>query len=371
MRHIIFSLLALLLSSLSAYGDSIPCQFQMRDGSLRCGKVLSPEKLNKKALVIFVNHRQQKAEVARFLYSYLVDKLLADGISCCFYDNRPLHSEDSTSLTTLFDMADDAADVYNSLKKNKAFKKYKMGFIGTSESGASALISASAVSKPSFLIQLVTNVKPQDQKDHQIDILYENPKWTGLFTDWFTAVALPFFKDGARYIPPNVGLGLQYHEYSAMFQMMIDDMKHSRIGDKEDYAKRLYNKYEGSIKNGKEYFVPLITRFLKKQMEEDYMAPRMWYNAKPYYKKVKCPILFLSGHHDYNVLCSTNIVEFEKTMHENGNKNYTSVIVDATHNLMDYTVERLFMHGGDGEIDESKRHQIMDTIGEWLNRCIN
>ena len=371
MIHIIFSLLALLLSSLSAYGDSIPCQFQMCDGSLRCGKVLSPEKLNKKALVIFVNHRQKKVEEARCDYSYLVDKLLADGISCCFYDNRALHSEDSTSLTTLFDMADDAADVYNSLKKNKAFKKYKMGFIGTSESGASALISASAVSKPSFLIQLVTNVKPQDQMDHQISTLYGEPIWTGIFTDMGTAMALPFFKDGARYYPPNRGLGLQYHEYSAMFQMMIDDMKHLRIVDKEDYAKRLYNKYEGSIKNGKEHFVPLITRFLKKQMEEDYMAPRMWYNAKPYYKKVKCPILFLSGYHDYNVLCSTNIVEFEKTMHENGNKNYTSVIVDATHNLMDFGVERRIMHGGDGEIDRSKQHQIMDAISEWLRRNVN
>ena len=172
MKHIILSLLALLLSSTLTFGDSIPCQFQMRDGRIRCGKVLSPEKLNRKALVIFVNHRQQKAEEAHFTYSYLVDKLLADGISCCFFENRPLHSEDSTSLTTLFDMADDAADVYNSLKKNKMLKKYKMGFIGTSESGGSALISASSVAKPSFLIQLVTNVEPQDKKDHQIFTLY-------------------------------------------------------------------------------------------------------------------------------------------------------------------------------------------------------
>ena len=370
MRHILLSLLVLFLSSTLAYGDSIPCQFQMRDGSIRCGKVLSPEKLNKKALVIFVNHRQQKAEQAQFFYSYLVDKLLADGISCCFFDNRPLHSEDSTSLTTLFDMADDAADVYNSLKKNKMFRKYKTGFIGTSEAGVSALISASSVSRPSFLIQLVTNVKTQDQKDHQIFTLYGNPLWTAMFTDIGAGMTFAFFKHSSMYFSPDMGMGLQYHEYSAMFQMMIDDLKHSRIGDKEDYAKRLYNKYEGSIKNHKEMFVPLITRFLKKQMEEDYITPRMWYNAKPYYKKVKCPILFLSGYHDYNVLCSTNIVEFEKAMHKNGNKNYTSVIVDATHNLLDLSVERRIMHGGDGEIDRSKQHQIMDAISEWMRRNV-
>ena len=111
MKHIVLGLLALLLSSTLAYGDSIPCQFQMRDGSIRCGKVFSPEKLDKKTLVIFVNHRQLKAEQTQFSYSYLVDKLLADGISCCFFDNRSLHSEDSTSLTTLFDMADDAVAV--------------------------------------------------------------------------------------------------------------------------------------------------------------------------------------------------------------------------------------------------------------------
>ena len=94
MKHIVLGLLALLLSSTLAYGDSIPCQFQMRDGSIRCGKVLSPEKLDKKTLVIFVNHRQLKAEQTQFSYSYLVDKLLADGISCCFFDNRSLHSVD-------------------------------------------------------------------------------------------------------------------------------------------------------------------------------------------------------------------------------------------------------------------------------------
>lgn len=370
MRHIILCLLVLLLSSTLAYGDSISCQFQMRDGRIRKGKVFYPEKFNKKALVIIVNHRQQKVEEAQFLYSYLVDKLLADGISCCFFDNRPLHSEDSTSLTTLFDMADDASDVYNSLKKNKTFKKFKMGFIGTSESGGSALISASSVAKPSFLIQLVTNVEPQDKKDHQIFTLYNNPVWTAAFTDISTALSLPFFKQSVSYFP-NASMGISFHEYSAMYQIMIDDMKHSRIGDKEDYAKRLYNKYEGSIKSHRELFAPLITHFLGKQMEEDYLAPRMWYNAKPYYKKVKCPILFLSGYHDYNVLCSTNIVEFEKTMHENGNKNYTSVIVDATHNLMDFGVERRIMHGGDGEIDRSKQHQIMDAISEWLRRNVN
>lgn len=352
MKHIVLGLLALLLSSTLAYGDSIPCQFQMRDGSIRCGKVFSPEKLDKKTLVIFVNHRQLKAEQTQFFYSYLVDKLLADGISCCFFDNRSLHSEDSTSLTALFDMADDAVDVYNSLKKNKMFRKYKTGFIGASESGGSALISASSVSKPSFLIQLVTNVEPQDQKDHQIFTLYSSPVWTAAFTDM------------------GNGMGLSFHEYSAMVQRMIDDMKHSRIGNKEDYAKRLYNKYEGGIKNHKEQFVPLITHFLEKQMEEDYMAPRMWYNAKPYYKKVKCPILFLSGYYDYNVLCSTNIVEFEKAMHENGNKNYTSVIVKATHSLLDLSVERRIMQGRDGEIDRSKQHQIMEAISEWMRRNV-
>ena len=105
-------------------------------------------------------------------------------------------------------------------------------------------------------------------------------------------------------------------------------------------------------------------------MEEDYMAPRMWYNAKPYYKKVKCPILFLSGYYDYNVLCSTNIVEFEKAMHENGNKNYTSVIVKATHSLLDMSVERRIMQGRDGEIDRSKQHQIMEAISEWMRRNV-
>ena len=40
-------------------------------------------------------------------------------------------------------------------------------------------------------------------------------------------------------------------------------------------------------------------------------------------------------------------------------------------NLMDFGVERRIMHGGDGEIDRSKQHQIMDAISEWLRRNVN
>lgn len=346
MKQFMISLLSLFTFVNAAYSDTIPCRFEMGDGKIRCGKVIRPERNNRKTMVLWVNHRAVRSE--NNFEKEVVERFLAKGFSFCYFDNRPLHSEDSTSTTTLFDMADDAAVVYNALRKNKIFRKYKIGFAGSSEAGASALISAAKVKQLDFLIQLVTNVNPQDKKDLQI-ITYMNLAWT-----------FGFISDR--------GFGMQFNDVSYMFQMMLDDMKHYRIGDIDEYAQQLYHQYEGKIKNKKEkeMFTWLITAFLKKQINEEIMSPRLWWNAKPYYKFVKCPILFLAAIHDNRVLFASNVVEFEKTMFENQNKNFTSLVVDATHQLLDINHDPDFRHLISNEIDNTKRYEIYDSITRWL-----
>ena len=257
--------------------------------------------------------------------------------------------------------------MYNALRKNKIFRKYKIGFAGSSEAGASALISAAKVKQPDFLIQLVTNVNPQDKKDLQI-FTYINLAWMFRFISdkgfgmQFNDVSYMF-----RFISDK-GFGMQFNDVSYMFQMMLDDMKHYRIGDIDEYAQQLYHQYEGKMKNNKEkeMFTWLITAFLKKQINEDIISPRLWWNAKPYYKFVKCPILFLAAIHDNRVLFASNVVEFEKTMFENQNKNFTSLVVDATHHLLDINHDPDFRHPKSNEIDNTKRYEIYDSITRWL-----
>lgn len=342
MKQFLISILFLLAIVNSAFSDTIPCRFEFGEGKIRCGKVIVPEKDNRKVIVLMVNHRSLRSEDN--FQKEMVEKFMAQGISFCYFYNRPLHSEDSTSTTTLFDMADDAVVVYNELRKDKKFLKYKIGFIGASEAGASALIAAAKVKQPDFLIQLVTNVNTQDKKDFHI-LSYLNPGWMNLFTS-------------------DRGFGMPYHDVSYMYQMMIYDMKHSLIGDVDEYAQKLYRQYEGKIKNQKEMFTWAISAWLKKQIKEDGIPPRLWWNAKPYYEFVKCPILFLSAKDDVNVLCAPNVVEFEKTMFENQNKNFTTLVVDATHFLLDSFQSYKLRHGQ--EVDNTKRYEIYDTITKWL-----
>lgn len=346
MKQFCAILIFIFLYKCNAYGDTIPFRFETRDGKVRCGKIVRPERNDMNILVIQVNHRMLRSEVNGD--KYLLERLLSAGISYCLFDNRPLHSEDSTSMPTLFDMADEAVAVYNELRENALLNKYKIGFVGSSESGASALISAAKVKKPDFLIQLVTNVNPQDKKDLQI-LTYTQQLWI-------------------RYFISDNGFGMQFHDASALHQVILDDIKHSRIGDVNEYLKQLYMGHKGKIANNKDegMFTYLLASFLNRYVNTDGNASRLWWNAEPYYKLVKCPILFLSAKDDDKVLCAPNIVAFEKMMHENQNSNYTTVIVDATHNLLDGYQDYVLSSGQDKVIDYSKRKSIDERVVRWI-----
>lgn len=154
-----------MMFAVAAKCDTISFSFQVDDEDIRHGKVVCPDENNQKMLLVYVNHRMIDSDKNQEYYSELTCRLLQEGISCCYYDNRKQSAKDSLSCSTLYDMAEDAVAVYHSLKQNAEFKKYKIGFYGTSEAGSSALIAASMVSSPAFLIQQSACVMPQIEKD--------------------------------------------------------------------------------------------------------------------------------------------------------------------------------------------------------------
>lgn len=340
-KHYTIGIFILFMYAAPALCDTIPYTFTMNDGSVLPGKVVRPDTTDRGIMVIFVNQRNVTAE-KHSGYSELTDRFIKEGVSYCYYDNRQPQPEDSTSNSSLYDMADEAASVYRQLAKDRRFKNYKTGFIGVSEAGASALIATSEVRKPAFLIQVVTTVNSQLDTNVQA---------------WTLNTLLPFF-----FIKE---LDMQFHEYSALIRSILERVRQNDIGDVDRFTQQLYEKYIPKTKSYNELFYPAVSRLIRMFMDTGYTRLLNW-NSKQYYKSVKCPILYVSCLYDTQVPCTPNITDFEKTMFENGHKNFSTVLVSATHQLLTTEEDWKQAHAMSGNIDRTKTYEIMDLICKWL-----
>ena len=345
MKHYIFSLLLLLVAT-EGLCDSIPCDFRMSDGVTLHGAVITPQEKNLKKMVIIVNHRHKTPEGSGPFYTYMIKRLSALGVSICYFENRPAMKRDS-SFITLFDMADDAVAVYKTLKAIKMFRKYKMGFVGTSEEAASALIAASKVPDPAFLIQMVGIIIPQHEKDMQT-----------------LTINAPQLSLGMADIA-----GISYHVYSEIVQDIFDYcMAHQKV-DKSALEQQLVKQYgDKATKKNEDLPFPIAMQVLIARVTDpqDGIVPRLHWNSKPYYENVKCPILLLQATDDRNALCYPNLFEFEKIMNKNHHKDYNTLLVDATHNLIPVSESRKLEHGRSYDVDFSRREQILDLVCKWI-----
>ena len=272
--------------------------------------------------------------------------MISEGISCCYYDNRPILPEDSASRTTLFDMADDAVAVYHALKKNKRFKNSKIGFYGASEAGGSALVAASEVSDPAFLVQQFECVVPQIEEDFQKYTVYEQ-NLIAFFTN-------PKF------------LGMPYYEYAAMIREINEKLKDNQVVDTEAYAQTIIDKYFTKFDDEKKAICNRLLPGLIHDMANKLgIARRLVWNARPFYQNVRCPILYIGGLQDINVFGIPNLVKFEKIMLENGHKQFNTILVDVNHQMLT-SKEEFEQRYKDKEPVGVKKSIIWDAIKEWV-----
>ena len=104
MYRYVISLIVSLLFTCAAFCDTVSFFFSSSCDTLRAGKVVCPNGNDKKMIFIYVNNRMSDSEENYEYYSELTDKLVNEGISCCYYDNRPVMPKDSTLHTSLFDI---------------------------------------------------------------------------------------------------------------------------------------------------------------------------------------------------------------------------------------------------------------------------
>lgn len=346
MYRYFISLITSLVFTCTALCDTVSFVFPSNCDTLRNGNVICPNGKNNKTIFIYVNNRMSNSKDNFEYYSELTDKLLSEGISCCYYDNRPILPEDAASPTTLFDMANDAVSVYHALKTNKRFKNYKIGFYGASEAGSSALIAASMVPNPAFLVQQSACVIPQIEKDFLIYTIYQlnliamstNPKF----------------------------LGMPYYRYASMIREINEELKGNRVNDTKAYAQIIINKYFSDLSEDKKAICNRMLPELVRDMANKLgIANRLIWNARPYYKNTKCPILYIAGLQDTNVFGIPNIIEFERIMLENGHKKFNSILVDVNHQMLtsQEVFEKRYRHK---EPVGVKRCLIWDSIKKWI-----
>lgn len=314
--------------------------------TLRHGNVICPKEKDKKTIIIYVNHRILNSKQNFEFYSELTDKLLSEGISCCYYDNRPTLFEDSTTTTTMFDMADDAAAVYRALKKNKRFKNYKIGFYGVSEAGSSALIATSMVPHPAFVIQQSACVIPQIEKDFLQYTIYQQ-----ILTAAFTH--------------PK-GLNMPYCRYISMMREIFETLRDNQVNDTKAYVQTIIKKYFSDLsEDKKELCDRMLSEYYLGSFKKLGIARRLIWDARPYYQNVKCPILYIGGLKDTNVLGIPNLVEFEKIMLENGHKKFNTILVNLNHQML--TSQEVFEeHYRQKEPVGVKRPFVWDSIKRWI-----
>ena len=346
MYRYIISLIAFLLFTNVALCNTASFVFPSNSDTLRNGNVICPDGKNKKTILIYVNNRMSNSKENFEYYSELTDELLGEGISCCYYDNRPLLPEDAALPTTLFDMADDAVAVYHALKTNKRFKNYKIGFYGASEAGSSALIAASMVPNPAFLVQQSACVIPQIENDFLIYTIYQ-----------FNLIAI--------FTNPKF-LGIPYYRYASMIREINEELKDKHINDTKAYAQIIIDKYFSDLNEDKKAICNRILPKLVYDMANKLgFANRLIWNARPYYQNVKCPILYIGGLQDTNVFGITNLVEFEKFMFENDHKKFNTILVDVNHQMLtsQEVFEKRYRHK---EPVGVKRHFIWASIKKWI-----
>lgn len=348
MYRYFISLIASLLFTSAALCETVPFLFSSSCDTLRHGKVVCPAARDKKIICIYVNHRLLKSEENFEIYSGLTEQLNDEGISCCCYDNRPVPREDSTSCTTMFDMADDAAAVYRALKTDKRFKNYKIGFFGVSEAGSSALIAASMVTNPSFVIQQSACVIPQIEKDFFTFTVYGGNA-TSVFIN-------PKF------------IGMPFYSYAAMIREILEKLKDTPVGDTEAFVQTIINKYFSDLDEDKKTAANLLLhKFINSIVYEQEITDRLIWVARSYYQNVKCPILYIGGLKDTNVFGIPNIVGFEKIMLENGHKKFNTILFNINHQML--TSQEVYEeHYRQKEPVGVKRPLVWDSIKRWILR---
>lgn len=294
-------------------------------------------------------------------YACFVDGLVEKGYSLFVYDNtrgdltQPYELGKGSMFGplmqrySLHDIASDASAIYHFLRSQKQYRKSKIGFMGHSEGGISALVASCQVN-PDFLIQL------------------SSPGVSGA-NHAYTQNA--FLTPGKLEIL-KTSLGLSEKELSRLEHNALEKIVQDSL-DYETYEEYVLEK-SGLVKadRHKQDMAKWYVRILWGNRNSHDMA-MLKYNPLEYYQKLRCPVLAIFCKNDELCYALRDMSSFEKMMFKEEKKFY-SALVNSTHSLLrypDYSLlhtTRSFKHGKNNTLDVEKTKQVTNIISAWIRK---
>lgn len=275
-------------------------------------------------------------------FAVIADYLTRRGIAVLRVDDRGVgKSTGKFAEATSEDFTGDALACVAFLKRLKEINPKQIGLIGHSEGGLIAPMAAVQSDDVAFIVLLAGPGVPGEE------ILYSQGQ--------------AILK--AAKVPPEL-LARQRRVQEAMFAIVkaekdvaVAEKKLKEFLDKETAALSEEEKKEAAKQKGaaeaqiKQVLAPWFRFFLS-------------YDPRPTLRKVKCPLLAITGELDLQVLPKENLAEIEKALKEAGNQDFTLKELPKLNHLFQHA--ETGSPSDYGKIEETFAPQALELIGDWI-----
>lgn len=305
MKKILF----FLLFSFAGYSQTFKSEdFSLdlkKDSIVLSGTLTVPDNLKKPTLAILISGSGQtdrdETILGHKLFKELEEHLSSNGNVVLRYDDSGGFKSSGKNLakSTSYELSEDAEAIFNSLKKDKRFKKSKIGFIGHSEGGFIVPMIAARNPKVDFIVTMAGTAVGRKQ------LLLKQNKEIMLL-------------QGIK----NQVVGDYLTEF---FEPAIDSIIQNKSDTKEMVTKLAenYRKDKGS-----DSIIPAM--FKSEQFAERFIAQigGTWgsyflkTDPKLFWTSVKCPVLAINGDKDLQVNLEQNLHRIESYLKIGKNKHF-------------------------------------------------
>lgn len=266
--------------------------------------VFQPTENDRKIMVIIATN--MLFDISEYMHKYsLVDSLLKNGISCCFFDKKE-QCKNVKNKYPLFTQTKNIVLVFNKLKSDKRYCDYKLGLLGINEAGLPVAKAANKLNENTFAILYKTNVLPESVI-HQNILMQKN-------------VVLPLIFNS---------YGMKPYEFSRVVQNVFHE-----IDDKHYYNRKMLNKEMLDVarlnKNINDTCFVLLHSFFETYMERRSRNSLFYNNLEKSIQKIKCPLLYITSNCDLDISGFLNLLEFEEIMYKKRKTNFSTIVLKTS-----------------------------------------
>jgi len=335
--------------------DSIPyvsndIKYYNADSSIHFGATLTIPVGKKKcpAVILVSGTGKQDRDgtmAGHKMFATLADYLTRQGLAVLRVDDRGVGLTTGNYETST--TADFAADVLTSidyLKGRKEINPKKIGLIGHSEGGAVISIVASQSRDVSFMISMA------GLASKGLDALFKQNR------DIVEASSLPDY-DKARSNEINELM------FKTAFAYANSDSMETKLNTVYASWKKKDDEYFKTLNKPFDHFRFPIYRYVQSATGPWYRY-FIQYDPARYLIRVKIPVLAINGDKDLMVSWKENLGNFERYLHQAGNKDVKIVVLPGLNHLFLHCKECTTAESA--SLKEPIAPEVLSLIGDWI-----